>query len=58
MDWLVQLEQGALGIVFVFSFAFYIKRTGDKQENFEFFSGRTTFELTRQEFIINRVELK
>ncbi len=32
MDWLVQLEQGALGIgvfVVVFSFVLYIKRTGD-----------------------------
>ena len=31
MDWLVQLEQGALGIgtlIFLFSFALYIKRTG------------------------------
>ena len=32
MDWLVQLEQGALGIgafIVLFSFALYIKRTGD-----------------------------
>ena len=34
MDWLVQLEQGALGIV-VFSFVLYIKRTADvKTVNF------------------------
>lgn len=32
MDWLVQLEQGALAIgalIVLFSFALYIKRTGD-----------------------------
>ena len=39
MDWLVQLEQGALGIsvfVVVFSFVLYIKRTGDVKAVFFF----------------------
>ena len=52
MDWLVQLEQGALGI-FVFSFALYIKRTGDVKAVIFFW--QRSLQLTRQEFIIKRV---
>ena len=58
MDWLVQLEQGALGIsvfVVVFSFVLYIKRTGDVKAVFFFWQKR--LQLTRQEFIINRAGL-
>ena len=56
MDWLVQLEQGALGIgVFfvVFSFVLYIKRTGDVKAVIFFW--QRSLELTRQEFIVTRV---
>ena len=55
MDWLVQLEQGALGIgvfVVVFSFVLYIKRTGDVKAVIFFWQKR--LQLTRQEFNINR----
>ena len=58
MDWLVQLEQGALGIgvfVVVFSFVLYIKRTGDVKAVIFFWQKR--LQLTRQEFIINRAGL-
>jgi uncharacterized membrane protein YidH (DUF202 family) len=54
MDWLVQLEQGALGIgvfIVVFSFVLYIKRTGDVKAVIFFWQKR--LQLTRQEFIIN-----
>ena len=56
MDWLVQLEQGALGIgIFnvVFSSVLYIKRTGDVKAVIFFW--QRSLKLTRQEFIINRV---
>ena len=56
MDWLGQLEQGALGIgifIVVFSLALYIKRTGDLKAVIFFWQRR--LQLTRQEFIINRV---
>ena len=58
MDWLVQLEQGALGIgvfIVVFSFVLYIKRTGDVKAVIFFWQKR--LQLTRQEFIINRTGL-
>ena len=58
MDWLVQLEQGALGIgvfIVVFSFVLYIKRTGDVKAVIFFWQKR--LQLTRQEFIINRAGL-
>ena len=58
MDWLVQLEQGALGIgalIVHFSFALYIKRTGDATAVLFFWQKR--LQLTRQEFIINRASL-
>ena len=56
MDWLVQLEQGALGIgvfIVVFSFVLYIKRNGDVKAVIFFW--QRSLQLTRQEFIINRV---
>ena len=56
MDWLGQLEQGALSIgifIVVFSLALYIKRTGDLKAVIFFWQRR--LQLTRQEFIINRV---
>ena len=58
MYWLVQLEQGALGIgvfIVIFSFVLYIKRTGDVKAMIFFWQKRV--QLTRQEFIINRVGL-
>jgi len=58
MDWLVQLEQGALAIgalIVLFSFALYIKRTGDAKAIILFWQKR--LQLTRQEFIVNRVGL-
>ena len=58
MDWLVQLEQGALGIgvfIVVFSFVLNIKRTGDVKAVIFFWQKR--LQLTRQEFIINRAGL-
>ena len=58
MDWLVQVEQGALGlgalIVFL-SFVLYIKRTGDFKAVIFFWQRR--LELTRQEFVVNRIGL-
>ena len=56
MDWLGQLEQGALGIgifIVVFSLALYIERTGDLKVVIFFWQRR--LQLTRQEFIINSV---
>ncbi|NCW08289.1 MAG: hypothetical protein EBW40_00875 [Gammaproteobacteria bacterium] len=58
MDWLVQLEQGALGIgalIVLVSFALYIKRTGDAKAVISFWQKR--LQLTRQEFIVNRLGL-
>jgi hypothetical protein len=58
MDWLVQLEQGALGIgvfIVIFSFVLYIKRTGDIKAVIFFWQKR--LQLTRQEFMINRTGL-
>jgi len=58
MDWLVQLEQGALSIgalIILVSFALFIKRTGDAKPVIFFWQKR--LELTRQEFIINRLGL-
>ena len=58
MDWLVQLEQGALAIgalIVLFSFALHIKRTGDAKAIIFFWQKR--LQLTRQEFIVNRVGL-
>jgi|TARA_X000000950_G_scaffold195005_1_gene234952 hypothetical protein len=58
MDWLVQVEQGSLGlgalIVFL-SFVLYIKRTGDFKAVIFFWQKR--LELTRQEFVVNRIGL-
>ena len=58
MDWLVQVEQGSLGlgalIVFL-SFVLYIKRTGDFKAVIFFWQKR--LELTRQEFVANRIGL-
>ena len=59
MDWLVQLEQGALGIgvfIVIFSFVLYIKRTGDIKAVIFFWQKR--LQLTRQEFMINRTGLE
>ena len=56
MDWLGQLEQGALSIgifIVVFSLAVYIKRIGVLKAVIFFWQRR--LQLTRQEFIINRV---
>ena len=56
MDWLVQLEQGALGIgvfIVVFSFVLYVKRTGDVKAVIFFWQKR--LQLTRQEFLISIV---
>ncbi len=58
MDWLVQLEHGALGIgvfIVVFSFVLYIKRTGAVKAVIFFWQKH--LQLTRQEFIINRAGL-
>lgn len=58
MDWLVQLEQGALGIgalIVLASFALYIKRTGDAKAVIFFWQKR--LQLIRQEFIVNRLGL-
>ena len=58
MDWLVQLEQGALSsgaLIVLVSFALYIKRTGDAKAVIVFWQKR--LELSRQEFIINRLGL-
>ena len=52
MDWLVQLEQGALGIgvfIVVFSFVLYIKRTGDVKAVIFFWQKR--LQLTRQDLL-------
>ena len=58
MDWLVQVEQGSLGlgalIVFL-SFVLFIKRTGDFKAVIFFWQKR--LELTRQEFVVNRIGL-
>ena len=58
MDWLVQVEQSSLGlgalIVFL-SFVLYIKRTGDFKAVIFFWQKR--LELTRQEFVVNRIGL-
>ena len=54
MDWLVQLEHGALGIgalIVLFSFALYIKHTGYSKAVLFFWQKR--LQLTRQQFIIN-----
>ncbi|MDA8631457.1 hypothetical protein N9L29_01990 [Litoricolaceae bacterium] len=58
MDWLVQVEQGSLGLgalIVLLSFAFYIKRTGDCKAVIFFWQKR--LELTRQEFVVNRIGL-
>ena len=58
MDWLVQVEQGSLGLgalIVLLSFAFYIKRTGDYKAVIFFWQKR--LELTRQEFVVNRIGL-
>lgn len=58
MDWLVQVEQGSLGLgalIVLLSFAFYIKRTGDYKAVIFFWQKR--LELTRQEFLVNRIGL-
>ncbi|MFZ8871358.1 MAG: hypothetical protein ACO2YC_08085 [Litorivicinaceae bacterium] len=58
MDWLVQVEQGSLGLgalIVLLSFAFYIKRTGDFKAVIFFWQKR--LELTRQEFVVNRIGL-
>ena len=58
MDWLIQVEQGSLGlgalIVFL-SFVLFIKRTGDFKAVIFFWQKR--LELTRQEFVVNRIGL-
>ena len=58
MDWLVQVEQGSLGLgalVVFLSFVLYIKRTGDFKAVIFFWQKR--LELTRQEFVVNRIGL-
>jgi len=58
MDWLVQVEQGSLGLgalIVLLSFAFYIKRTGDYKAVIFFWQKR--LELTHQEFVVNRIGL-
>ena len=58
MDWLVQVEQGSLGLgalIVLLSFALYIKRTGDFKTVIFFWQKR--LELTRQEFVVNRIGL-
>jgi len=58
MDWLVQVEQGSLGLgalIVALSFALYVKRTGDLKAVIFFWQKR--LELTRQEFVVNRVGL-
>jgi len=58
MDWLVQVEQGSLGLgalIVLLSFAFYLKRTGDYKAVIFFWQKR--LELTRQEFVVNRIGL-
>ena len=58
MDWLVQVEQGSLGLgalIVLLSFALYIKRTGDLKAVIFFWQKR--LELTRQEFVVNRIGL-
>jgi len=58
MDWLVQVEQGSLGLgalIVLLSFAPYIKRTGDFTAVIFFWQKR--LELTRQEFVVNRIGL-
>lgn len=58
MDWLVQVEQGSLGLgalIVLLSFAFYMKRTGDYKAVIFFWQKR--LELTRQEFVVNRIGL-
>ena len=58
MDWLVQVEQGSLGLgalIVLLSFAFYIKRTGDYKAVIFFWQKR--LELTRQDFVVNRIGL-
>ena len=58
MDWLVQVEQGSLGLgalIVLLSFALYIKRTGDFKAVIFFWQKR--LELTHQEFVVNRIGL-
>ena len=58
MDWLVQVEQGSLGLgalIVLLSFALCIKRTGDVNAVIFFWQKR--LELTRQEFVVNRIGL-
>lgn len=58
MDWLVQVERGSLGLgalIVLLSFALCIKRTGDVNAVIFFWQKR--LELTRQEFIVNRIGL-
>ena len=58
MDWLVQLEQCALligALIVLASFALYVKRTGDVKAVIFFWQKR--LQLTRQEFIVNRIGL-
>ena len=58
MDWLVQVEQGSLGLgvlIVLLSFALYIKRTGDFKA--VIFLWQKRLELTRQEFVVNRIGL-
>ena len=58
MDWLVQVERGSLGLgalIVLLSFALYIKRTGDFKG--VIFSWQKRLELTRQEFVVNRIGL-
>ena len=58
MDWLVQVEQGSLGLgalIVLLSFALYIKRTGDFKALVLVWQKR--LELTHQEFVVNRIGL-
>ena len=58
MDWLIQVEQGSLGLgalIVLLSFALYIKRTSDFKAVIFFWQKR--LELTRQEFVVNRIGL-
>lgn len=56
MGWLVQVEQGLLGLggfIVLLSFALHIRRTGNLRAVIFFWQKR--LELTHQEFVVNRI---
>jgi hypothetical protein len=58
MDWLVQVEQGSLGLgalIVLLSFVLYIKRTGDLKAVILVWQKR--LELTHQEFFVSWIGL-